>query len=640
MERLSKSVVVLMMAVFFVFTLAVDAQAIDVVVLPDQKIVSVDSPVVIKVDPKTTETPMRITWSLYNAGEKGTGSFPLVDGKGLCYFSNTDGNATCGPSPFFSVGETELYVYVITPSRISNETLPINITPTNIPMDGVNRVDNTVFLYIYIAKKDLMKYSIYKEDLTIYQSDRPLDYNTQLGRYEGNITLNPGVYYFTFFMNDSGNYGATLKRIEIPSSDFLNIQTNKQEYWLGEKITISGTTNANKVVGEVRFPDGSKALDFSIDVLANRTFSYSFYPQSDWPEGTYEIKTSKPFSKSLNFSITEFFQITPESIDKTVNKSDSFTASITIKNIRNNATNISFDVSGGLNKNYVTLSKNYLEPQETASITISIPSVQNKIEGMIIIKTPEGLEVKIPVSINAIEQIECQQGEVETEALEIDSDSLVLAKECMAGETITHSVKLINKGNVELSNFTYSVEDVKTGFSDEKSLKYLDVSGGVNIDLQNLSLEPGSSQEIEISVIPDEAGKYYGVINFISGDAKASLFVALTCFENISDKISELEGKLADLNLPEDISEDIQNQLNGAKNSLALENYADAYEKYMGAEAKLQVLKTTGGMKFDLTIPIIIIVVIVVVLLLLWVFKFRKPKISELSEEEIVSEEF
>jgi hypothetical protein len=601
------------------------AEVPDVTILPDEKIISVNAPLVIKVDPKTSETPMRVTWSVYNTGNIGLGSFPLVNGKGLCYFSNTDGNATCGPSPFFNAGETELYVFVVTPTQAYNKTLYLNISPSSIPMGGVNKVDNTVYMYINVDQKDMMKYSIYKDDLSIYQSERPLDFDVADGRYEGNITLNPGVYYFTFIMNDSGTYGSALKRIEIPSGDFLTIQAGKNEYWTGEKIRITGTTNADTVVGEVRYPDGKKALDFSADVSANRSFSYEFYSESDWPEGVYEIRTTSPLAKTANFSLVEFFQLSPEAVKGSVNKSETFSASISVKNVRANATNITLDVSGDIAMSYVTLLDSYLEPQETTTIQIAIEDVEADIDGGIKLKTSEGLQLTIPVSVAMVEP--GQQCVAVAKALEIDTDSLVWSRECLAGEEIRHIVKLRNKGTGELTDFSYEIENVYTGVSDEQSLEYLDMAGNIYVPVSGLSIAPGDAQEIEITATPDSSGKYHGIITFSSGSDEALLFVALNCFENIST--ASLAEELTKLNPSEDISNDINYDISQAENALSLGNYEQANEYYNSAKAKLAVLGAGGGAQpIDMTMPIIIIVIIIIVIVFFWFFKLRKPRVA------------
>jgi hypothetical protein len=623
---------------FFVNVGLAAAEQPEVLILPNDKIVSVDSPVVIKVDPKTTTMPMRITWSVYNTGNIGMGSFPIqADGKGLCYFSNSDGNATCGPSPFFQQGETEFYVFVVTSSGITNRTVYMNISPATIPVDGVDRVDNTVFMYINMGKKDFMKYSIYKEDLTIYQSDRPLDYDVSDGRYEGNITLNAGTYYFAFLVNASGTYGSAMKRIEIPSGDYLTIQTLKGQYWTGEKIKMTGTTSSNYVSGEVRFPDGTKALDFSADAGSNHLFSYEFYSKSNWPEGIYQIVTSKPLAKSANFTLTEFFELSPEAVTATVNKSSDFTTSLRLKNIRTNTTNVSIVVTGGMKYEYVTIADAVLSPQETTTITITIPNVETALTGNIVLKTPEDLELSVPVTINVAESLgPCTGGG--GKALEIAEASLVWSQECMVDDEMHWLVNIKNNGASPLSDFTYEIKDTYSGM-----LEDLDRMKYIEIPLANLSIAPGETKEIDVKLTAASASKYQGILTFKSGAESASMFVSLNCYDNISEDIADLGSRLAKLSISDDTKEDITSDISNAESSISLGNYALANEYYVRAKAKMDMVEagaTPSGQPMDMTTIIIIVVVIIAVVGVLLFFRMRKSRVAgmeEGQEEEIES---
>ena len=635
MKGVRVSVLLLIFALTFsVSSVHVNAQTPDVTILPKQTVVSVDSSFIVKVDPKTTEKPIRIVWSIYDMGNEGLGSFPIVDGKGICYFSNDDENATCGPSPFTQTGETDLYVYVITPTKITNTTERLNISSLEIPMGGVQKEDNTVYMYFYTEERDLMTYTIYKEDLTIYQSNRPISYDATEGRYEGNITLNAGVYYFAFVVNDNDVTGTALKRIYIPSEDFLTISADKNEYWTGEKITTAGTTNADTVTGQINFPNGTKAKDFSTDVAGDNTFSYEFNSKSNWPEGEYEIKTSHPLSKSVKFSVVEFFELVPESVSVVINKSDDFETSIQLKNLRNE-TNISLSTTGGMKDEYVTIGDTHLSPQETTTITISITNVGANIKGTIKLTTPAGLELSIPVSITAIEEGECppcipSDG---AKALEIDEDSLVWSQECIIEEEISYSIIISNNGDSILSDFDYEVRDVLTT---ENSLEDLDSYEYIIIPIQDFSVDPGESEYLDISIMPAYAGRHQGLITFTSNGGSASIFVDLNCFTDITGDLESLSEDLSDLNPSQDVLNDISSDIEYAQNAFDYGNYQQANEHYENARAKIGVLEKGGvsqPMDLDLTWMIIIIIIVVVVLVVVWFFKFKKPQISEYEEE-------
>jgi hypothetical protein len=596
--------------------------------LPDEKILSVNSSVLIKVDPKTTEKPMRVTWSVYNTGNIGLGSFQMAGGSGICYFSNSDGNATCGPSPFFNAGPTELYINVITPTTATNRTLQLNISTISVPLNGVSRDDNTVYMFFYMGQKAWMKYSIFKEDLSIYQSERPLEYESVQGRYAGNITLNPAVYYFTFVVNDSGTYGSTLKRIEIPSGDYLNMQTSKAEYWKGEKVRITGTTSSGSVLGEVRFPDGNKALDLSANAGADHTFAYEFLSESDWAEGEYEIRMTSPLTKSVKFSITEFFELRPESIAGSANKSDDFSETVQIKNLRQNTTNVSLSVSGDLKNSYVDIGKTSLGPLEATTISLDIPNIEEKVEGKIIVKSGDGLELSIPVLVSVTEPGQACAG---TQALEIVKDTMIFSKECVDGEPLFHEISIKNNGAATLSQFSYDVEDTFTG---DQSLESLDRNGYIDVPLSDVSIAAGDSENIEIELTPSGAGKYDGLINIKAGGESASVFVFLTCYANISDGISGLYSTLAGKSVSDSVKSDITSDISKAENALTLGNYAQANEYYQKAQAKIDLLDLGGGSApVDFTMIIIIIIIAVVAGVFLWFFKFKKPKLA--TEEDV-----
>ncbi|MCK5017028.1 MAG: hypothetical protein KAS32_08145 [Candidatus Peribacteraceae bacterium] len=625
-----KRVLAIVLIVIFTLTLASSVSADpDVTVLPS--IISVGSPALIKVDPQTTQTPIRVTWSVYNTGNIGMGSFPLVDGIGACYFSNDDGNATCGPTPFYQIGETELYVYVITPTGTSNRTVSINVSSAEIPLDGVNREDNKIYMYFIMGQKEWMKYSIYNEDLSIYQSERALEYNISEGRYMADITLNPGVYYFTFMLNDTGTYGGAMKRIEIPSSDFLTIQTDKTEYWTGEKITISGTTNANQVSGDIYFPDGTKADEFSLTVGGNQSFSYEFAADSDWPEGEYEIKTDKPIVKSTKFSITEFFEISPESVSESLDSGDDFYAEIEVTYLRANSTNISISTSGDVLGSYVSLSDTELNSQESATITIDITEVDSAIEGKITLSTDQGLSLDIPVSIAVASSgtggdcPACSSG-----ALVIDSDYLVWSSECLTGSEIYTQVKITNNGATTVSDMIYTVEDI--GF--DQSFESLENYGYIDFPVADTTISAGDSEYIVITTTPESAGKYEATVTILSDTDSAFFVVNLECFDDITYDLTDLTERLDGLSLTEEASDDIESDITKAENAIALGSYKLADEYYKSAELKVDTMELApAGAPMDMTLIIVVIIIVVAIAIVVWFMKFKQPQVAGPSGE-------
>lgn len=603
----------------------------EVTIIPDNRIVSVNSPFLMRVDPGTTERPMRITWSVYNTGSVGIGSFPIIDGEGLCYFSGSDTNATCGPSPFTVAGETELYVYVVTPTAVLNKTIAVNVSGVEISTEDVSQTDNKVYMYFY-GKRDWMKYSIYKEDLSIYQTERPLEYNTTVGRYEGSIQLNPGVYYFSFMANDTGTYGVAMKRIYIESGNFLNIDTDREEYWTGEKIRITGTTNAEEVSGSVYFPSSGKAKDFSIDVSGDQGFSYEFSSRSDWPEGEYEIRTTEPTVKSVNFRISEFFELSPESVSESVEIGESFGYSIEARNIRGNATNVSIEGSGEIEDSYLDIDVEELSTDESAYISINIPSVTSAIDGSVVLTAGVGVEMEIPVSISVTGGEGYGNGTAASDVIEIDKDYLLWSEECIAGEETYYEVALTNTGDQAISGLTYSVDDL--GY--ENSLESMESQGYVEFPVQDVYVSPGETNYLTMYVTPMNTGSYKGAVTLRSGGSSAFFVIDLRCYGNISGDIEALESRLG--GIPEsDAKLGIEDTVSDARDAYSMGSYELAKNYYEAANAKLDLMEEggTGGGGVDFTLIIIIVIIIVAAVAILWFFKFRGPSVSsEASEEE------
>ena len=603
-------------------------------------IISKDASFVVIVDPKTTEKPIRVTWSVYDTGSEGVGSFPIIDGKGVCYFSNEDENATCGPSPFRKAGMTELYVYVVTKDGVENQTEVMNISDITLENKEITREGNTINMVFYTPLYDSFTYKIYHEDFKFFTQG--VLTRTPYGAYIGNKTLNPGVYYFAFYAKKNDTYGTDLVRIIIPSGDYLTIQTSKESYWKGEKAKITGTTNAEEVTGKIYFPNGTKAKEFDIAVLASN-FSYEFLIPSFWPEGKYNLTTSKPLPESLEFSVADLIEITPNMVSERINKSDDFNKTITLKNLGNTTANLTMTVTGDIGESQVTLGSETLGGSETTTLAISVPSVQVNLAGKINIGTDLGVNLEIPVSIS-VEKAggecppcpECQNG---TSGTALVVTPKILSLDCVAGEKITESVDLSNNGGSTLTQFTYDVDDIYS----ENSLSNLKATGDLNIDLSDLSIPAGGSKSVDIEITPYNSGTYKGMITIKSGGNEAYMLVSLNCFESMSDDITLLQGELDLLNLPEDsgVYTEISNLLSNAQDAYDVGNYKEAQSNIEKARTKIttvQDLGATGGGGIDMTIPIIIIVVLAVAGAAYYFLIYRKKATGAASPEEFEEE--
>lgn len=600
-------------------------------------VISKGASFVMIVDPKTTERPIRITWAVYDAGGEGVGSFPIVDGKGVCYFSKDDGNATCGPSPFTKAGPTELYVYVVTPSGVENTTKTMNISDIEIPLDDVTRVGNTIYMNFYVPQYDSFTYKIYFEDFSFF-AQGTLERDVTRAMYTGNKTLNPGVYYFAFFAEKDGNYGTNLARIEIPSGDYITLETSKDNYWIGEKAGIKGTTNAEKVSGRINFPNGTKAKDFETSTETDGTFSYEFRIPSTWPEGKYNVTTSTPLPESVTFSAADLIQVTPKMVSEVIESSEDFSKVITLKNLGANETNLTVSVGGDLSNSQVALENNVLDAGASTTLTITIPNVQVNIAGTITIKT-DGIELEIPVNVylkgSETPYSQCPPCE-EAQLLEITPK--VFSQDCITGNAVTQSIVIHNKGSSKLTGFTFDVTDI---YSDN-SLSDLKSTGDFDIALSGVSIEAGGSESVDMEITPYNSGTYRGVVTIQSGGSKAYMVVNLECFEDMSEEITSLAGELENLGLATDsnVYTDINYLLGNAQDAYDVGNYREARSNLDKAKAKIVTVQDIGGaiaQPVDPTIPIIVIAAILVVVFIIYFFRFRQ-KGTPPSEEEFEEE--
>jgi hypothetical protein len=637
-----KRILLAIFVLFILISLPSEVFAAPSVTIYPEDVISKDSSFLIKVDPKTTERPIRITWAVYNMGEIGIGSFPIVNGKGICYFSNTDKNATCGPSPFTQAGETEIYIYVVTPTEVKNVTVPLNISDISIPTDEIYREDNTVYMWIDSPERDEFRFGVYNEDLSVYLpfGTRQLTYNPTKHRYEGNYTPSPGVYYFGFIAKEGNNYGSGLLRIEIPSAEFLNVETDKESYWLGEKIEIKGTTSGTSVKGEIKFPNHTKAMDFDTNVNADGTFSYDFFSKLGWPDGLYEIKTSYPLEKTASFSIAYLLDIKPSYVSAKINKSEDFEGLIKIKNLGNEALNISATASGELKQSEISLSKNVLEPNEESELRINISNIQNNVIGKIKLMTNSNVELEIPVSIGVETPSECPEcpecPPCKAKAFSITPK--IWSQECIVDEEISRTFDIKNLGETTLDSFEYEIEDE---YSDNY-LSSLDSEGNINIPLSDLVIQSGGSESIDIAITPSYTGTYKGSIILKSNGNSDFILVDLNCFEDLSYDIESSRGSLEEIGnlISSELYFTISDYLDQAESAYSVGNYKQAKGNLDQANALIEASGSVSPPQgFDFITIIIIVIIVVVAAVAVYFLKFRKRAPPE-EYEEGFKEEF
>ncbi len=611
-----------------------------ITVMPVDKLVSANSSFILRVNPNTLQKPIRVTWSVIGGGERGVGSFPLVDGVGLCYFSNVDENATCGPSPFTVSGEQQLYVNVITPSGIVNATKTLNISDIYVPLNHITVVDNMIYIRVGgdIDKDYTVTYHVYTGELD-YVAQRSLAYDPIEDKHVGNYTFpEAGVYYVFIQAVKGSSSGSNVYRVYLPSSDYVNMEPGKGVYWLGETVEISGQAS-QPVSGEVLFPNKSKAMNFIPSVDAGGSFTKTFNSLSGWPEGNYSVHVTSPVEKSIYFLLQDLIEITPSSVSDLVNKSSSYRKTLAVRNLRDVTLNISLLTTGDIKSSHVSLSKSHLAPQETGSIMINISSVDKNMEGTLRVLT-EGIELAVPVEVltkeKSAECPECPECKGGSSVLSVTTSSgaKMISIEMVENSEATETIKIKNTGSSSLSSFSFSAGG---------DLSYIE--SDMTMDLSGVSVSGGSSEEVDLVITPYSSGTYSGPLTISGGSESDSVYLHIIVY---SDMYSEIQNAMDDLSqmkssLSSSLYSTIQSYLDDADTSYTLENYQEAQAKLDKAKVLLSasgpVGPPGGDGGFDPTIIIIVVVVIIAGVGVFYFLKMRKAGGGEYSDEEEGGEE-
>jgi len=173
------------------------------------------------VDPMVYDKPVRVTWTVPAILDTNIGLFPRDGDKWVCYFSNDDPDATCGPTPFASnlesydilIKSVDSYGDTGNRSYEDFEVGSIKLTPQ------LTASGSDVNMLIYpsggIPKEVL--YAVYDSGF-----DKKIDYtlltmDPKTGYFTGTASLGaPGTYYFAFKTDDqSESFGGGLMKKQV-----------------------------------------------------------------------------------------------------------------------------------------------------------------------------------------------------------------------------------------------------------------------------------------------------------------------------------------------------------------------------------------------------------------------------------------
>ena len=229
---------------------------------------------------------IRVGWTVPGV-ENAYGLFPRTDDGFICYFSSSDSKSTCGPVPFeystIGLSPYTMFVEAIDQYKTkTNLTEQVNIGGISVS-PTIQVTGNTV--YMVVSSKGgiptAMYYSAHKMDLTPVHVNRQLDYNIITDRFTGNVDLEQGEYYLSFWGALTGNsdWGSSLARITVGEAGAPTGPTALQAdevkvYWLinkgqtyqqtGFKLSNLGGSVTNLTVS---IPD---ALDTYLDIVLDK----------------------------------------------------------------------------------------------------------------------------------------------------------------------------------------------------------------------------------------------------------------------------------------------------------------------------------------------------------------------------------
>ncbi len=229
---------------------------------------------------------IRVGWTVPGV-ENAYGLFPRTDDGFICYFSSSDSRSTCGPVPFeystIGLSPYTMFVEAIDQYKAkTNLTEQVNIGGISVS-PTIQVTGNTVYMVVSSRGgiPTAMYYSVHKMDLTPVHVNRQLDYNIITDRFTGNVDLEQGEYYLSFWGALTGNsdWGSSLARITVgeagaPTGPGVLQADEVKVYWLinkgqtyqqtGFKLSNLGGSVTNLTVS---IPN---ALDTYLDIVLDK----------------------------------------------------------------------------------------------------------------------------------------------------------------------------------------------------------------------------------------------------------------------------------------------------------------------------------------------------------------------------------
>ncbi len=589
---------------------------------------------------------VRVSWVIIGLVESGAlGAFEkLADTKWFCNFG-----IECGPNPFpMAGGPYDANIYVTSDSGVITESHAITVSDLKVD-PHLYPSGNDVLVQVYVTEFVSLAYSLYDADtLEIVQiggepaEDRNLAYcNCPAGFYNTSLSLENGKYYMSFEATTTDDRsGGSLEYFTIGEElSPVSVSLDKDEYLLGERVLISGTTTFTSATGEIK-RNGASVRNMTFSLFSRgeyREFSYDYLPGET---GNYELYVFAGYgndsaSQTLSFSVSRLLDITIPDIY--VNESGTLEKNFTVKNLANQTLNITVSPDDEL-KSYVTagLDEGSLGPGESATLTLSIRNILGSKEGKIVFHT-NLVDIEKTVRIKV-------EGVVE-ENPRIGVSPLVWSEEegYLLGE-VSKTFTIENKGTGTLKGFDYSVEGIETDIV-------------IVTFPESVGMVPDSG-DMGVSVDPVYSGRYRRVLSVTSNGGSQDILIDLQFFDDISTGIDDLEWEIQSvvseltgrgIEVPYAVTElasdlaQAETDLGNGYYASANRNFENIQGKWDGVKSIVILLPAAGG---DLSLVLIVVVVLVVAVAAFFLFrKLRgrgagKKKEGYEETEEDLEEEF
>ncbi|MCD6495787.1 MAG: hypothetical protein J7K54_00795 [Candidatus Aenigmarchaeota archaeon] len=571
----------------------------------------------------------------------------------ICEFSGTDSNfnGNCGATPFMEGGQYNIYFYADDFSHDIefNRSMLIYTqrmtTGVNVGDDGVVYITadtptstEDVWLTLFNADDGEMVTGFDKVNLT--QTPFP-------GRYTFEInSLSTGRYYAVFgFRTTSGEGGGDLAKFEI-ESQALSLSTDKESYYIGEEIVISGKTTYSQVSASIKTPDGKTESLGTADAI-NQQYTFVLHSDGTYEEGDYEITaTAGGNTAKHTFSLKKLLSVSPLSLTFDIYDTETaVTRNVSIQNLGNDSLSLSSateTLGSYVSTEFGKAALNGLG-STTLSVTINPTSLSESLTGKVIVKAGDTISIPVGVNVNLKTQTgTSQEGEGEIRV----TPALWQEDSCIPDSPVSKTFSVQAVG-ADAGDFDYDASGV-------------DVT---DIELPD-SVAKGTYGSIDIEVTPSKINEY-GQIVVSSSLGTSTIYVSFKCTEDVSNDLTTLTEDLNELKLSYselftdndvgNIFSFINNNIDSATSSLETGDYAAAHEYYQSAKARyetldslLEYIKNTapaGGGEGSPVVTWIIVIIVLAVLGVLGYVAYTKygskllKKGESAPEDEDVDEE-